>query len=137
MRALNAAHPTSKHRFVISENETGRFDAVVASLSRVNLVAVAGAAAEMCPGALLSRLGLDYNAAWIATEGAMRVDRVDVSWDAAKSNWLVRLEMGEEVIRRHSDLPKDADEPAIRAAAKKVAQDEGYEADLENVTIRR
>ena len=67
----------------------------------------------------------------------MRVDRVDVSWDAAKSNWLVRLEMGEEVIRRHSDLPKDADEPAIRAAARKVAQDEGYEADLENVTIRR
>ncbi len=67
----------------------------------------------------------------------MRVDRVDVSWDAAKSNWLVRLEMGEEVIRRHSDLPKDADEPTIRAAARKVAQDEGYEADLESVTIRR
>lgn len=104
----------------------------------VNTVfAWSGGRSRNVPGALLSRLGLDYNAAWIATEGAMRVDRVDVSWDAAKSNWLVRLEMGEEVIRRHSDLPKDADEPAIRAAAKKVAQDEGYEADLENVTIRR
>lgn len=80
---------------------------------------------------------LDYNAAWIAMGGAMRVDRVEVSWDATKSNWLVRLEMGEEVIRRHSDLPKNADDAALQAAALRAAQDEGYEADAGSVTIRK
>jgi hypothetical protein len=67
----------------------------------------------------------------------MRVDRLEVSWDAAKSNWLVRMEMGEEVIRRHCDMPKNADEQALRSAGLKAAQDEGYEADLASVTIRR
>ena len=67
----------------------------------------------------------------------MRADRVEVSWDAAKSNWLVRIEMGEEVIRRHCDLPKDADEPSLRSAAQKLVQDEGYEPDSTNITIRR
>ena len=40
----------------------------------------------------------------------MRADHVEVSWDADKSNWLVRIKSGEEVIRRHCKLPKDADE---------------------------
>ena len=31
----------------------------------------------------------------------MRADRVELSWDAAQSNWLLRIEGGEEVIRRH------------------------------------
>ncbi len=31
----------------------------------------------------------------------MHADRVEVSWDAAKSNWLVRIMTGEEVIRGH------------------------------------
>ena len=67
----------------------------------------------------------------------MRADHVDLSWDAAKSKWLVRIETGEEVIRRFCDVPKDAGEPELRSAAQKLAQDEGYEMDLTNVTIRR
>jgi hypothetical protein len=96
-----------------------------------------GAAGLQFPGVLLSRLALDYNAGRIAAEVAMRVDRVEVSWDATKSKWLVRMESGEEVIRRHSDVPKDADEQSLRAAAQKIAQDEGYEADLASISIRR
>ena len=67
----------------------------------------------------------------------MRADQVEVSWDAGKAKWLVRIVNGEEVIRRSCDLPKDADESALRAAAQKTVQDEGYEADAALVSVRR
>ena len=67
----------------------------------------------------------------------MRADRVDVSWNAEKSNWLVRIQAGEEVIRRHCDLAKNTDEQALRAAALKTVQDEGYEIDPSNLTIQK
>ncbi|HET9401715.1 MAG TPA: hypothetical protein VFO34_12270 [Candidatus Acidoferrales bacterium] len=59
----------------------------------------------------------------------MRADRVEVSWDSSKNKWLVRIISGEEVIRRHADLPQNADKNAVSAAAMKIAQDEGYEAE--------
>lgn len=64
----------------------------------------------------------------------MRADRVDVSWDAAKSNWLVRITSGEEVIRRHCDAPQNADEQTLRSAAQQTAKDEGYEADAISIS---
>ena len=67
----------------------------------------------------------------------MRADLVEVSWDAAKSSWLVRIQSGEEVIRRHCDLPQNADEQALRAAAQKTVVDEGYELDPAAVSIKR
>lgn len=67
----------------------------------------------------------------------MRADRVEVSYDAAKHNWLVKIQSGEEVIRRRSEMPKDADEQALRSAAQTVALDEGYEADPTGITIHR
>jgi hypothetical protein len=67
----------------------------------------------------------------------MRADRVEISWDAAKSNWLVRIETGEEVIRRHCKVPKDADELSLRSAVQKTVQDEGYEPDPAQILIRR
>lgn len=67
----------------------------------------------------------------------MQADRVDVSWDKDKSKWLVRIQSGEEVIRRHCDLPKTADEGAVRTAALKTVQDEGYAVDAGSMTIQR
>jgi hypothetical protein len=67
----------------------------------------------------------------------MRPDRVEVSWDAAKSKWLIRIETGEEVIRRHCDVPKNADDQALRLAVQKAVADEGYETDPTSVSIRR
>jgi hypothetical protein len=67
----------------------------------------------------------------------MRADRVEVSWDAAESKWLVRIESGEEVIRRHCQAPKDADEQRLRSLAQKTVQDEGYEADPAQICIQR
>jgi len=59
----------------------------------------------------------------------MRADRVEVTWDSDKNKWLVRIVSGEEVVRRHLDLPKDAGKAAVSAAAIKTAQYEGYEAE--------
>jgi hypothetical protein len=67
----------------------------------------------------------------------MQVDSVEVSWDAAKSSWLVRIQIGEEVVRRHCKLPQNADETALRSAADKTLKDEGYEANGVAVKITR
>ena len=58
----------------------------------------------------------------------MRADSVEISWDNAKSKWMIRIQTGEEVIRRYSKLDRNADEPALRAAAQETLKDEGYEA---------
>jgi hypothetical protein len=67
----------------------------------------------------------------------MRADRVEASWDPSKSKWLVRIQSGEEVIRRHCSIARGADEQIVRAAALKTVQDEGYEVDPPSVTVRR
>ncbi|MFY9804387.1 MAG: hypothetical protein WAK30_14740 [Candidatus Acidiferrales bacterium] len=67
----------------------------------------------------------------------MHADHVEVSWDAAKSKWLIRIESGEEVIRRHCDASKNADDQTLRSAAQKTVEDEGYEADPSQISFRR
>ncbi|HEV2490146.1 MAG TPA: hypothetical protein VGT03_10085 [Candidatus Acidoferrales bacterium] len=67
----------------------------------------------------------------------MRIDRAEVTWDAQKSKWLVRIQNGDEVVRRHCSLPKDANEQALLNAALKTVQEEGYEADPSVITISR
>ena len=57
---------------------------------------------------------------------SMQADRVEVSRDEKANSWLLRIRVGEEVIRRHCHEPKDADESTLRAAAIKTAADEGY-----------
>jgi hypothetical protein len=69
-------------------------------------------------------------------EEAMRPDDVEVSWDKAKSKWLIRIESGEEVIRRYCDAPKNAGEQALRLAAQKLVEDEGYEVDPSHISLR-
>jgi hypothetical protein len=65
----------------------------------------------------------------------MRADRVEVTWDKGKSNWLVRIAIGEEVIRRHCKSPKDSDEQTLRLAVQKTVRDEGYEMDPTDISI--
>ena len=66
----------------------------------------------------------------------MTADLVEVSWDTEKSKWLIRITEGEEVIRRHRDLPRNADEQSLRTTAEKTVQDEGYEFDSTKLTIK-
>lgn len=56
----------------------------------------------------------------------MKADRVEVSRDEKGKGWLIRIQVGEQVIRRHCDLANDADEATLRNAALKTAADEGY-----------
>jgi hypothetical protein len=67
----------------------------------------------------------------------MRADRVEVSWDPDKKKWLVRVEVGAEVIRRYCDEPQNADENKLRSAAQATAADEGYEVDPASISLRR
>jgi hypothetical protein len=67
----------------------------------------------------------------------MRPDFVEVSWDTAKSKWLIRIASGEEVIRRYCDAPKNAGEQTLRSAAHKTVADEGYEVDPSQISLRR
>ena len=67
----------------------------------------------------------------------MRADRAEVSWDTSKAKWLVRIQAGDEVIRRPLKLDKNADEQALRSAANQTVSDEGYEADAAQILIQR
>jgi hypothetical protein len=69
-------------------------------------------------------------------EEIMRADRVEISWDNEKSKWLIRIEAGEEVVRRHCDLPRNADEATLRATAQKTVTDEGYDAPASSMILR-
>lgn len=68
---------------------------------------------------------------------AMRADRVEASWDSAKNKWAIRIQSGEEVIRRFCDMPQGADEQKLRAAARQTAVDEGYDVELAQIAIFR
>ena len=68
---------------------------------------------------------------------SMNADRVQVSWDPDKRKWVVRVEVGLEVIRRYCNLPRDADEAALRAAAEKTVIDEGYQIAPEKLAVTR
>jgi hypothetical protein len=65
----------------------------------------------------------------------MRADRVEVTWDESKAGWLVRIVNGEEVIRRHCKLAKNADPQTLRSAVQKTLADEGFEPDAANTSI--
>jgi hypothetical protein len=65
----------------------------------------------------------------------MRADRVEVSWNADKHKWLVRIEVGSEVIRRHCDIPQNTDEEKLRNAAVQTVADEGYQVDPSRIVV--
>jgi len=67
----------------------------------------------------------------------MNADRVEVSWDAEKNSWLIRVEVGAEVIRRHCKEPKSADDKTLQTAAERTAADEGYLVSAANIAVRR
>jgi hypothetical protein len=67
----------------------------------------------------------------------MRANRVEVSWDVSKKKWIIRIQAGEEVIRRHCNLPRDAGEQALLAAAQQTVKDEGYEIDPTQIVLQR
>jgi len=57
----------------------------------------------------------------------MQADHVEVSWDSEKSKWLVRIQVGEEVIRRYCSLPQNAAGDSLQQAVNQTLKEEGFE----------
>ena len=67
----------------------------------------------------------------------MQAHKVEVSWDPAKHEWLVRIEIGAQVIRRHCHLSRDVDEQTLRNSAAQTVVDEGYQVDESHIAVIR
>ena len=66
----------------------------------------------------------------------IRATRATVDWDSHKKQWLVRVQIGEEVIKRPlGKIAQDTNEEALRSKAIATAKDEGYEVDPSTVEI--
>jgi hypothetical protein len=65
----------------------------------------------------------------------MKADRVEVSRDQQSNRWLIRIKVGEEVIRRQCNEAKDVDEATLRRVAAKTAADEGYSVDPSEIVL--
>jgi hypothetical protein len=68
----------------------------------------------------------------------LKADKAEASWDENKKNWVVRIQVGEEVMRRTCKESKhDLDDSALRELAVKTAADDGYQIAPEAVTVKR
>jgi hypothetical protein len=70
----------------------------------------------------------------------MKADSASVIWDPEKKLWRVRIQSGEEVIKRTcSDrkLSRDAADDLLRSAAIETAHADGYEIEPGAVSIQR
>ena len=68
----------------------------------------------------------------------IRATKATVDWDAHKKQWHVRVQIGEEVIKRPlNKAAQNADEQALRTQAVATAKDEGYEVDPSSIAIVR
>jgi hypothetical protein len=66
----------------------------------------------------------------------LHAERAEVTWDSGKSKWLVRIHVGDEVIRRYWKASKDTDPEALRTDAVKTAKDEGYDLAGDKVAVQ-
>jgi hypothetical protein len=66
----------------------------------------------------------------------LSADSAQVNWDTAKKHWLVRVKIGEEVIRRSiPKVPQSAGDEVLRSAAVEMAMADGYQVDPAKVAI--
>jgi hypothetical protein len=68
----------------------------------------------------------------------IKADKAEVTWDEEKKKWLVRISVGEEVLRRYcKDANQDTPDDKMRAIAIATAADDGYELPADTVTVTR
>jgi len=68
----------------------------------------------------------------------LKADKATVDWDHGKKQWHVRVQIGEEVIKRAlAKTPQDASDDTLRSKALEEAKEEGYEVDSAQVAIVR
>ena len=66
----------------------------------------------------------------------MKADRVEVVRDEKSKRLVVRIQVGEEVIRRPCHEPQGADQELLRRLAAKTVADEGYSVDPASIILR-
>jgi len=67
----------------------------------------------------------------------MQVDSAELSWDHDSRKWLLRIKIGEEVIRRKCSATREAGDAELTAIAVQSARDDGYELDPAKIAIVR
>lgn len=67
----------------------------------------------------------------------IKADKAQVTWDTDKKKWQIRIQAGEEVIKRTAGQSSQADDESLRSLAVQTARDEGYELDASRVVIAR
>ena len=68
----------------------------------------------------------------------MKARNAEVSWDTQKKAWVVRIQVGEEVVRRTpKNSKRDSDDATLRSLAVESALDDGYELAPESVVVKR
>lgn len=67
----------------------------------------------------------------------LKATATKVQWDPDKKQWRVRIEFGDEVIKRFAKSPMDASEDSLRELAVQTAKDEGYAVEAAAVEITR
>ncbi len=70
----------------------------------------------------------------------IRADKASVNWDPDKKVWRVRIQVGEEVIKRPCagrKMSRETGDEVLRTAAIETAQADGYEIDPVAVSIVR
>lgn len=68
----------------------------------------------------------------------IRATDAKVEWNAAKKQWQVVIQVGEEVIRRPCPKnPQQASDADLRSVAIQTAKDEGYDLEGAHVSIVR
>lgn len=64
--------------------------------------------------------------------------KASVDWDAHDNHWHVRIQVGEEVIKRRLDSAvQDTDADTLKTNAVACAKDEGYAVDPGAITVNR
>jgi len=63
----------------------------------------------------------------------MKADSVEIIRDEKSNRWVIKIQVGEEVIRRPCHEPQDTDHERLRDIAVKTAADEGYSIDPSSI----
>ncbi|NWF84029.1 MAG: hypothetical protein HXY18_09400 [Bryobacteraceae bacterium] len=67
-----------------------------------------------------------------------RATCAEVFWEDGKKAWVVRVQVGEEAVRRTcKGVKRDADDDALRSLALQTARDEGYDLATGDVRVKR
>jgi len=68
----------------------------------------------------------------------LKADNLEVTWESQKRAWQVRIQAGEEVVKRPiAGASRDADEATLRSLAIQTAQDDGYDGASAAISISR